>query len=258
MAQRASVSLITGSLVVGGRVWPTSSFARTESKQGILPQRRLLRKVYLGISICVLVLLATASSALAAPVPCPTSGQGPNGAPSYADLLATNAGGGCFILDKVFSDFTFTATETGGAAIASASNLVYTIDSNTGTTGLIGFEFALALSAAGIRSNDVTLSYNVRTSSGAAEITSLHLLETGNASGGGTATVSETYCLGGLNNMGCSSSGTLNTTAANPHQDVFFAAVSQLSIIEDINVAGNGVGGSAAISGVRNAVDERP
>jgi hypothetical protein len=200
----------------------------------------------------------TAVNMQAAPVPCPTSGSGPNGAPSYADLMATNAGGGCFIADKVFSSFTFLANQTGGAATVSATNLVYTIDSNIGTTGLIGFEFALALSAAGVQSNDVKISYNVNQVDDVAEITSLHLLETGNASGGGTAVLGETYCLGAFNNTGCASSGTLSTAATNPHQDVFFSAVSKLSITVNILVAGNGAGGSAAISGVRNAVDESP
>jgi hypothetical protein len=225
-----------------------------ESKHGILLWRKLLREVYLGI----LVFLAAASSALAAPVPCPTSGSGPNGAPSYADLMATNAGGGCFIADKIFSSFTFLASQAGGAATVSANNLVYTIDSNIGTTGLIGFEFALALSAAGVRANDVKLSYNVNQVDNVAEITSLHLLETASASGTGTATVTENYCLGAFFSTGCISSGVLQTAATNPHQDVFFSGVSELSIIEDIIVAGNGAGGSAAISGVRNAVDESP
>src|ERR1700694_4635153 len=81
----------------------------------------------------------------AAPVPCPTSGTGPSGAPSYADLMATNAGGGCFIADKVFSSFTFLASQAGGAATLSPTNVTYTLDNNATPGGLIGFEFDLAL-----------------------------------------------------------------------------------------------------------------
>jgi hypothetical protein len=82
------------------------------------------------------------------------------------------------------------------------------------------------------------------------------LLETASATGTGTATVAENYCLGAFFNTGCISSGVLQTVATNPHQDVFFAAVSKLSVIKDIIVTSNVAGDSASIAGVRNAVDE--
>lgn len=214
-----------------------------------------MRKFVLGFSLCLVLFLVIASPAFAAPVPCPTSGTGANGAPSYADLIATNLGGGCFIADKVFSGFTFLGTAVGGATVLASTNVSYTLDNNQPT--LIGFEFALPLNAAGGGVNDVKLAYNVNQIAGLAEITSLHNLLTGSATNGGSISVDETYCLGAFNNTGCASSGTLNTNGGAPHQDAFFAGVSEISIIKDINAAGNG-NGTASISGVRNAIDETP
>jgi len=189
--------------------------------------------------------------------PCPTTG-------TYQDLINTNANGGCSILDKVFSNFTELGTSSGTPAppTLGAGNISYTLDNAPAAPEfLIGFEFAMSLTAGGtsgnpVVSNDVKISYNVAQVAGLPEITSLHVLETAIATGGGQATIAETYCLGAFNNTGCTSGGTLTTTAAAPHMDVFFAGVSQLSVIKDISVASNQNGGFASISGVRNAVDE--
>jgi hypothetical protein len=221
----------------------------------LLSTEERVKKLVRGFSLCLALSLLAASTGLAAPVPCPTS-AGSGGAPSFADLIATNAGGGCFIADKVFSGFTFLGTAVGGATVLSSTNVSYTLDNNQPT--LIGFEFALPLNAAGAGVNDVEISYNINQAAGLADITSLHLLQTGSASNGGSITVAESYCLGAFNNTGCASSGTLSTSAGAPHQDVFFAGVSELSIKKDINAAGNGGNGLASISGVRNAVDETP
>jgi len=213
-----------------------------------------VKKLVRGFSLCLVLSLLAASTGLAAPVPCPTSGTGSGGAPSFADLLSTNAGGGCFIADKVFSSFTFLTNFSGSATPLLATQVSYTLDNNAPT--LIGFEFAMSLNASGSSSNDIKLTYNINQAAGVADITSLHLLLTGQANNGGSISVSENFCLGAFNSTNCDSSGVLNTNAGSPHQDVFFAGVSQLSIIKDINAAGNGVGGTASISGVRNAVDE--
>lgn len=212
-----------------------------------------VKKLVRGFSLSVALSLLAALTGLAAPVPCPTSGQGPGGAPSFADLIATNAGGGCFIVDKVFSAFTFLATSSGTATPLSATQVSYTIDANAPI--LIGFEFAMSLSASGSDSNGITLSYNINQAAMLADITSLHNLLTGQVSNGGSISVAENYCLGAFYDTGCASSGTLNTNVGTPHEDVFFAGVAKLSIIEDINALGNGRG-LASISGVRSAVDE--
>jgi hypothetical protein len=215
-----------------------------------------VKKLVRGFSLCLALSLLAASTGLAAAVPCPTSGTGPGGGPSFADLLATNAGGGCFIADKVFSGFTFLATSSGTATPLSAAQVSYALDTIAPT--LIGFEFAMSLNASGSNSNDIKLSYNINQATMLPDITSLHLLLTGEATNGGSISVTENYCLGAFFNTGCASSGVVNANEGAPHQDVFFAGVSQLSIIKDVNAAGNGVGGTASISGVRNAVDETP
>ena len=217
-----------------------------------------MKKIALGFSLCLALLVMTATSGFAAPVPCPTTGSGAGGTPTYADLIATNAGGGCFIADKVFSGFTFLGTSSGTTppAALTSSQVSYTLDTNAPT--LIGFEFAMALNASGNGVNDVKISYNVNQVDGLSDITSLHNLLTGQASNGGSVSVAETYCLGAFNNTGCSSSGELQTNNVTPHQDVFFSGVSMLSVIKDINAAGNGGNGLASLSGVRNAVDETP
>ena len=241
---------------LSGRRLQFSAISGTVVSAALSEER--LKKLFLGISLCLALFLVTASSVLADPIPCPLSGQGAGGAPTYFDLIATNAGGGCFIADKVFSSFTFLGTSSGTnpPAALSALQVSYTLDTNAPT--LIGFEFAMALNASGDGVNDVKISYNVNQIDFIADITSIHNLLTGQASNGGSSSVADTYCLGAFNNTGCSSSGQLQTNHVTPHQDVFFSGVARLSIITDINAAGNGGNGLASISGVRNAVDETP
>lgn len=214
-----------------------------------------MRRFALSVSCAALFLLA-ASTAFATPAACPTTGSGAGGAVTYADLIATNGAGGCFVADKVFSNFTFLGTSTGGGTSLVATNMDVSYDTNAPT--LIGFEFAMSMTVAGMSSEDVKLSYNINQISGIADITSLHNNLIGTAGGLGTSTVAETYCLGAFNSVGCASSGTLNTNAPTPDNFVTFAGVSLMSIFKDINVSGNasGVGNFASISGVRNAVDE--
>jgi len=208
--------------------------------------------------IGVAMLALAASYATATTIsPCPTTG-------TYQDLINTNANGGCTVLDKVFSNFTELGTSSGTPAppTLGPGNISYTLDNNPQPPEfLIGFEFAMSLTAGGtagnpVVTNDVKISYNVAQIAGLPLITSIHVLETAIATGGGQATIAESYCLGAFNNTGCTSGGTLTTTASAPHMDVFFAGVSKLSVIKDISVASNQSGGFAAISGVRNAVDE--
>ncbi|HEY4364820.1 MAG TPA: PEP-CTERM sorting domain-containing protein [Bryobacteraceae bacterium] len=195
---------------------------------------------------------------MAAPIsPCPTIG-------TYQDLINANVNGGCTILDKLFSNFTELGTSSGAPAppTLSAANISYTLDNDPQAPEfLIGFEFAMSLTAGGtsgnpVVTNDIKISYNVNQVDNLPLITSIHVLETAIATGGGQATIAETYCLGSFNNTGCTSGGTLTTTASAPHMDTFFAGVSKLSVIKDISVASNQDGGFASISGVRNAVDE--
>src|SRR5436853_4598310 len=208
-----------------------------------------MRKFVLGFSLCLVVFLVTASSVMGAPVPCPSTGSGAGGAATYQDLLNTNAGGGCFIADKVFSSFTFVGNATGGATPLTASQMSYLIDNLVpiaGGTVLVGFEFSMSLNATAGTSNDIHITYNVQQVTGIADITSVHNLLTGIGTGGGVASVAEVWCTG-LNLTGtCNPLNTSNP--GSPHNDATFAGISQLSISKDINVTA-GPNGFASISG---------
>src|SRR5687767_1600397 len=84
-----------------------------------------------------LALLATASAS-AVPIACPESG-------SYADLSATNVDGGCFVGDKVFSDFTFASSAAGALAALAEDQVGYVTVANAPLA--IGFQFAGAIGA---------------------------------------------------------------------------------------------------------------
>ena len=220
----------------------------------------------LGLSFVVCLLLASVSAApiFAATVSaCPLTG-------SYQTLLTL---GSCSILDKIFTNFQFTPNSGGAALLPNASSVTYSLDLNTTSENLIGFEFNPGLSIVGDSVNpnkfeDILMQMDVCVNSagttalctgtfGPPEITSLHLLETGFISGSGSAaTVTENYCLGHTGLVSCMTSGVLNATIGAPHQDAFFAGVSVLSWRKDINVTVSLNGGIATISGVRNGVDE--
>ena len=212
----------------------------------------------LGFTICLVLFLAVAASA--APVPCPTSGSGAGGTPSYADLIATNAGGGCFIADKVFSGFTFLPNATGGATALTANQINYTLDNLVPSvmgTVLVGFEFGMSLSAGQGQSNTVTISLNIAQLDGIADITSVHDQMVGVGLNGGVASVAESFCLGAFNMTGCQSGTPQTLVTSNPgisHEDAFFSGVSRLSIVDSMNASG--FNGTANLSGVRVAIDE--
>jgi len=178
--------------------------------------------------------------------------------------MSTNAGGGCFIADKVFSDFTFLANATGVPRLT-ASNVNYTMDNlvpSVGGTVLVGFEFFEFGSSLSVgpfdETNDVKLSFNIAQRNGIADITSVHNQMVGVGLNGGVASVAETYCLGAFNNTGCQAGTPQTLVTSNPgssHQDAFFSGVSMLSIVTDMSASGPLLG-SANLSGVRVAIDE--
>jgi hypothetical protein len=74
---------------------------------------------------------------------------------------------------------------------------------------------------------------------------------------GGVISVAESYCLGAFNNTGCLSGSPFVLVTSNPgssHQDAFFAGVSMLSLV--VNMNASGFSGTANLSGVRSAIDE--
>ena len=202
------------------------------------------------MAICLSLLALSPISA--APVACPIGG-------TYASLSATNAGGGCFIGDKTFTNFQFNATVSGSPAPIPLTDTQVQVNLiNNGATD-IGFQFIFSLTTGPQASNDIFLQYTVTAPS--ARITSEHLSETGNFSGTGSAVVDETICIGAA-----WSGGTCAGTPAALHtfsnsvgikitDAVNFAPVMVLGVRKDINVSGN-VNGFATISGVTNTVDQ--
>jgi PEP-CTERM motif len=205
------------------------------------------------VAIC-LSLLAT-SPLNAAPVACS------NG--TYADLLGTNPGGGCFIDDKVFSNFMFNATSSGTPAPIPLTSSQVQVNTVSNGTSDIGFQFVFSLAAGTQETNDILLQYTVSTMSGLAKITSEHLSETGNFSGTGSAMVDETLCLGAAFSGGSCAGATAalktfsNTNGVVITDAINFAPVSIVGVRKDINTAGFSMG-TATMSEVGNTVDQIP
>jgi len=203
------------------------------------------------VAICLSLL--TMSPLNAAPIACV------NG--TYADLLGTNAGGGCFIDDKLFTNFLFNGTVAGSPApIPLTSSQVAVNTVNNGVAD-IGFQFVFSLAADTQQGNDILLQYTVSTLSGLKKITSEHLSETGNFSGTGSAVIDETLCLGAAFAGGsCAGIPAALHTFSNSNgikitDSLSFAPVSMVGVRKDINTFG-GVQGTATISGAGNTVDQ--
>ena len=205
------------------------------------------------VAICLSLLAMSRLNA--APIACV------NG--TFADLLGTNAGGGCFIDDKLFTNFLFNGTSSGNPApvvLTSSQVVVNTI--NNGASD-IGFQFVFSLAAGTQQSNDILLQYTASTRSGLAKITSEHLSETGNFTGTGSAVIDETLCIGAAFSGGsCAGTTAALHTFSNSNgikitDSLSFAPVSILGVRKDINTAG-GSSGTATISAAANTVDQAP
>jgi len=126
-----------------------------------------------------------------------------------------------------------------------------------------GFLFNAPWSASTNQSQDSMIGFTVTLTSGSALINNLSLLMFGaGAFGTGSATVSETYCLGDTLSDGCAhgTMGTLNTFlqgngSSKLIDTVHFAGVSEVDVMKDIMVRG-GENGFAVLSGVENQISE--
>lgn len=199
-----------------------------------------------------LLVLACAGPVLATPIACPTSG-------SVATLIALNGtGDGCLINGLVFNNFTFTPAATGTGTMPTASQVTFTLDNGAIDTQagelIYGFEFNPDFSVVGIGSEDGSLDYTIIAPSPI--ITSLHLLEVGAATAGGSATVSETDfgCTGV--GTGCVALSPLAVNSSAPHQDLLgIGPYTEIEVFKDINVTSTTTTGIGGISQVRDAVD---
>src|SRR5688572_30358295 len=126
-----------------------------------------------------------AANATAAPVTCAANG-------SYASLMATNAAGGCFVEDQLFSNFTYLSGASGaGVAPVTASNFLYSIIANAPTA--VGFQFGFTLTALPGTSGNISLGWLAQGDN----IVSNHLVLNAVTSGNAVAIAQTTYCKGG-------------------------------------------------------------
>jgi hypothetical protein len=112
------------------------------------------------------------------------------------------AAGSCTIGDKTFGNFTYTPSQTGGAAEVPPSSFNYSTIDNVNDQW--GFDFTFPLAAGSNQTNDIALGYTVAVIGGAAMISSVSGGPiTGSITGTGAASVGETYCLGAATIVGC-------------------------------------------------------
>lgn len=209
-----------------------------------------------------LLWLAAVQGAIAAPLACPTTG-------TYQTLLNSNASGGCTISEGgatlLFENFTFSPS---GAGTPAASAMSYTLDNpGVGSAGqpIFGFELNPGLTVTGTSANptpsqSLILSYLVVPTGTA--INSVDLLENATASGGAVGQVSEglQFCIASDPN---NTSGTCRvfanpvavSTSTGLQDHVTFGAWTSMTVSEQITASSGGVGSTATISQVRDAVD---
>jgi hypothetical protein len=194
--------------------------------------------------------LAVLSAGQAEADTCPSGGD-----TTYATYLALGAGG-CTIGDKTFFGFTH-----GGDVAASDIDVSIV---NDGTNFGFVFQMPLAViggSGVGTTVADVGLTYNVRVTDGSALITDVTVLQTSFTSGSAFATVSETVCIGSTL-PGCEGGiiASLDTSDADPFDQIEFAPVSVVGLLKDFVVAAsncpNGGCNFASLSIVQNTVSQ--
>ena len=198
-----------------------------------------------GVFLIAITLFAVNASA--APTSCPTSG-------SFATLKATNAAGGCYVEDQLFSNFTYLSSASGpGVSRVYANNFLYTTVEEGPEH--IGFQFAFTLTALPNTTGNISIGWQVH----GENILSSHLLLNATATGNSVAIAQTTYCLGGPV-AGCPSGsiGQLDVykgiIGTHLEDSDFFPPVQSLGVSTNLSVfsAGSGV---ATITGLRQTID---
>lgn len=234
-------------------------FSRPKFPSFILPGGRNENKQFLFL-VAMALLMCSISSAV--PIVCP---DGAN----YATYLALNASGGCFIGDKLFTSFSYSATSIGTTPVPASAVRVTTIGSPVATIldpVNFGFLFNAPWFVGAGQTLDSVIDFTVTTISGQRLIVDDTLTMAGGFSGTGVARVDETVCLGGPIG-GCPPGGGRDkhvfTSLATgtrltdhiPDATRTFPAQSTVSVIKDILVTG-GENGTANITVVINTVSQ--
>jgi hypothetical protein len=198
-------------------------------------------------STLLIAVALLAVDASATPVTCAPSG-------SFAGLLATNAAGGCYVENQLFSHFTYQSSATGpGVARVTASNFLYETVANAPEA--VGFQFGFTLTALPNTTGNISIGWLVQ----GENILSNHLLLNAAASGNAVAIAQTTYCKGGPV-AGCPA-GSLDqletykgVIGTDLEDSRFFLPVQILGVSTNISVFA-APGGSATVTGLRQTID---
>ena len=195
------------------------------------------------------VLLGTSMLAVASPCPIiPTT---------YDNYLVS--GLSCTIDDKTFSNFSYSASASGGASTIPPSGVAVVPVTTLNNPGLL---FTGGFGVISNQTQDELFGFTVRVNNGGNSINDITLLQLGTGfTGTGSASIAETVCLGDTFANGCLN-GTIvtlstvdNSTLVKLSDHITFAPVRVIDVVKDLELFG-GPNGSAFVSGVENQFSE--
>ena len=191
-------------------------------------------------------LLGTSAMAMAS-VTCPVS--------TYDNYL----GNSCTIDDKTFSNWSYTSSASGGAALIPPSGVAVVPIT---TPNNPGFLFSSGFGVTSNQTQDEFFGFTVLVNLGGRAIDDITLLQLGSGfTGTGSASVAETVCLGDTFADGCLHGKTRtlltvdNNTQVTLIDHITFAPVLVVDVVKDLELFG-GPNGSAFVSGVENQFSE--
>lgn len=195
------------------------------------------------ISTCAIMLLGVAMSHAWA-VPCVTG--------TVASFEALGSGG-CTIGDKVFSNFSFTSSQSGGAVAPTAAGI--TVTPIVGPD--IGLDFSALWTASSNQTADTTIDFMVSVvGGGPALIEDASTVQSSSGfTGTGSASVTEGIC-GPAPCSSTTSTDTINTAGTTQlSSHVTFTPTGSIDAVKDIGVSG-GTNGTASISDVQDTFSQ--
>ena len=220
----------------------------------LAPPETTMRRSF---ATAVLVCMYGISCANATPVACPTAG-------TYATLISLNSAGGCTIDNLLFSDFTFSSSQTNGAPAVTATDLVISnvIDSAPAS---VGFAFGnIPMTAGRAQIDDVTVAFTIASVAGNPVITGAALNELGRGvPDTGFATIDESLCTAGTlspcpsgNSLGLHTSFN-STLVQRPTDSITLSGVPAIAVSDHLHAEG-GIVGSGEITGFSNTFADVP
>jgi len=165
----------------------------------------------------------------------------------------------CTIDDKTFSNFSYSPSASGGAALIPPSGVAVV---PVTTLNNPGFLFTGGFGVISNQTQDELFGFTARVNLGGNPIDDITLLQLGSAfTGTGSASIAETVCLGDTFANGCLN-GTIaqlstvdNSTLVKLSDHITFAPVLVIDVVKDLELFG-GPNGSAFTSGIENQFSE--